>query len=80
MGQCVEDLVRVMECLLAPRAPSDDPFTPQLPLRRAVLTDTTPLRIGFYTTDGYFQPAPACVRATGAACVMCGCVSLFARM
>jgi hypothetical protein len=61
-GTNVEDLVIVMNAIWGPLS-HEDVQIPKLPFLRQVYTAVTPLTVGVYTTDGFFDPAPACVRA-----------------
>ena len=62
-GRCVEDCVLVMKALWSDRMFCVDPFIPPLPFRDDVYTSDKPLRIGYFTTDGFFEPSSACKRA-----------------
>jgi fatty acid amide hydrolase len=63
----VEDLVLTMEAFLGERLYKEDLSVPRLPFRMDVLRSNAPLRIGYYVTDGFFEPCPAVKRAVNTA-------------
>jgi len=68
MARCVEDLVEVLGALWTEALFELDTSMPPMPLNRAVLEDTRPLRIGWYVEEyTYPRPCPAAVRALEAA-------------
>jgi hypothetical protein len=62
-GRCVDDCVLIMQALWTDKMYIADPFTPPLPFRNDIYTADTPLRVGYFVTDGFYEPAPACKRA-----------------
>ena len=58
----MEDLIIVVEALLGPLA-QEDLQLPKLPFLRSVYSAVTPITVGVYASDGFFDPAPAVARA-----------------
>jgi len=66
LARSVDDLALLMEAWCRPRAYELDASIPRLPWDQAAYESvkaTPRLRFGFFTNDGFFDPAPACVRA-----------------
>ena len=63
MAMTVDDLVLLMQHLLVDDAWTADPDVIPLPLHLPTIHSTSPLRVGYYTDDGFVTPSPACVRA-----------------
>jgi fatty acid amide hydrolase len=67
LARCTDDLVLVMRSLLQENAWLNDPQLIRQPWRDERFKDKKRLTIGFYTNDGWFSPAPACIRAVNEA-------------
>ncbi len=63
MARSVADLSLAMEILAAPGLEKIDPSIAPVVWRDPAAVDVSKLRIGFYTDDGFFTPAPALRRA-----------------
>nr|XP_033771425.1 vitamin D3 hydroxylase-associated protein-like [Geotrypetes seraphini] len=63
MARDVDSLALCMKALLCDHMFRLDPSVPPVPFRDELYLSTTPLRIGYYDTDGYTQPAPCMRRA-----------------
>ncbi|XP_029473758.1 vitamin D3 hydroxylase-associated protein-like [Rhinatrema bivittatum] len=63
MARDVDSLALCMKALLCDHMFRLDPSVPPIPFRDEVYLSTTPLRIGYYDTDGYTRPAPCMRRA-----------------
>jgi Asp-tRNA(Asn)/Glu-tRNA(Gln) amidotransferase A subunit family amidase len=63
LGHSVDDLELVLRAWLSERMWQTDVTVPRLPLQPTNQSTQMPLRIGYYTDDGYFAPSPACARA-----------------
>jgi Asp-tRNA(Asn)/Glu-tRNA(Gln) amidotransferase A subunit family amidase len=72
MGRCVDDLVLIMKTWWnnTPKSPSqskEDPYIPPIEFRQSAFDEksnpTRPLRIGYFTDDGWFEASPPCKRA-----------------
>ncbi|KAM3841216.1 vitamin D3 hydroxylase-associated protein-like [Vipera latastei] len=63
MARDVDSLVLCMKALLCDEMFYLDPAVPPLPFNDKIYCHTSPLRIGFYDGDGYFQPSPSMRRA-----------------
>lgn len=63
LARCVADLALAMEILAAPGLERVDPGVPPVPWRGPDDVDVGSLRVGFYESDGFFDPAPALRRA-----------------
>ncbi|XP_043347002.1 vitamin D3 hydroxylase-associated protein-like isoform X2 [Dermochelys coriacea] len=61
MARDVDGLVLCMRALLCDDMFHLDPTVPPLPFNEMVYSSSTPLRIGYYDTDGYFL-LPPCMR------------------
>ncbi|XP_044884759.1 vitamin D3 hydroxylase-associated protein-like isoform X2 [Mauremys mutica] len=61
MARDVDSLALCMRALLCDDMFRLDPTVPPLPFNEAVYSSSTPLRIGYYDTDGYFL-LPPCMR------------------
>ena len=62
LGRCTEDCVTVMKALLAPQLFTLDPTVPRMPFNMERYNQTKKLRIGYYVTDHFWEPAEACQR------------------
>jgi fatty acid amide hydrolase len=67
LARCTDDLVLVMRSFLQENMWFNDPQIPRQPWRDERFADKKRLTIGFYTTDNWFTPAPACIRAVNEA-------------
>jgi len=63
MARCVADLHLLLKTWCQVRMSELDTNIPPIPWREEIYQSERPLKIGYYTTDKYFTPAPACVRA-----------------
>lgn len=63
MGRCVDDLAHVMRCWLVAGMWAADPTVPRMPFDESEYADDRPLRVGYWLSDGFFEPAAACMRA-----------------
>eukprot|EP00743_Colponemidia_sp_Colp-15_P002422 GILK01002626.1.p1 GENE.GILK01002626.1~~GILK01002626.1.p1 ORF type:complete len:609 (+),score=87.34 GILK01002626.1:56-1828(+) len=63
MGRSVDDLWLMLSSLIVPEVAKADPHTAYIPLQEAEFKSTKKLRIGYYVDDGFFTPAPSCIRA-----------------
>ncbi len=63
LARRVEDLGLALRVLAAPGQPKIDPAVPPVPLGDPASVDVAGLRVGYYTDDGFFRPAPALRRA-----------------
>ncbi|XP_053539823.1 fatty-acid amide hydrolase 1 isoform X1 [Ictalurus punctatus] len=63
MARDVESLALCMRALLCPDMFTLDPTVPPIPFNQQVYESSEPLRIGYYESDGYFQPSPSMSRA-----------------
>jgi fatty acid amide hydrolase len=68
LGRCTEDILLVLQAWWSSEPGrglwSHDTNFVKLPLDMAAVRDTSrPLRIGFYSDDGFWKPAPSCARA-----------------
>ena len=66
MAHSVDDLLMMLRAWFVDRMWKEDAFIPRMPLDEAVISGATgpkKLKIGYYETDGWFDPAPACSRA-----------------
>ncbi|NWV36478.1 FAAH1 hydrolase, partial [Grantiella picta] len=61
MARDVESLALCMKALLCQEMFQLDPSVPPIPFNEEVYSSSTPLRVGYYDTDGYF-PLPPCMR------------------
>ncbi|NWV63462.1 FAAH1 hydrolase, partial [Malurus elegans] len=61
MARDVDSLALCMKALLCPEMFQLDPSVPPIPFNEEVYSSSTPLRVGYYDTDGYF-PLPPCMR------------------
>ncbi|KAM9762389.1 vitamin D3 hydroxylase-associated protein-like [Menidia menidia] len=62
MARDVGSLALCMRALLCPQMFSLDPTVPPLPFDLQVYEGSSPLRIGYYESDGYSEPAPGTAR------------------
>ncbi|XP_063283820.1 vitamin D3 hydroxylase-associated protein-like isoform X1 [Pelobates fuscus] len=63
MARDVDSLVLCMKTLLCDEMFKLDPTVPPLPFNDKVYTSPTPLRVGYYETDGFTLPHPGMRRA-----------------
>ena len=70
LGRCTDDLVLVMRSFLQDNMWLNDPQLCRQPWREERFQDKKRLTIGFFTSDNWFPPAPACVRAVNEAAEM----------
>uniref|UniRef100_A0A8D0DYT5 Fatty-acid amide hydrolase 1 n=1 Tax=Salvator merianae TaxID=96440 RepID=A0A8D0DYT5_SALMN len=63
MARDVDSLVLCMKALLCDELFHLDPSVPPIPFREEIYTSSSPLRIGYYEDDGYFEPSPSMRRA-----------------
>lgn len=66
LGRCVDDLEAMMAVLCTPRMYVEDPILPPLAWDSGVYAAAAAsprLTFGYYVSDGWFEPAPACARA-----------------
>ena len=63
MGRSTQDLAIAMEIWCSPKQSQLDPTIPPLYFNRQIYNSETPLKIGFYTTDNFFEASEACSRA-----------------
>jgi fatty acid amide hydrolase len=63
ISRCVEDCVAFMEALWTPAVFAKDLVIPPVPFRRTLYESDSPLRIGYFESDGFFEPAPSYRRA-----------------
>ncbi|NWI60532.1 FAAH1 hydrolase, partial [Calyptomena viridis] len=61
MARDVDSLALCMKALLSEEMFQLDPTVPPIPFNGEVYCSSTPLRVGYYDTDGYF-PLPPCMR------------------
>ncbi|NWQ60277.1 FAAH1 hydrolase, partial [Neopipo cinnamomea] len=61
MARDVDSLALCMRALLCEEMFRLDPTVPPIPFDEEVYCSSTPLRVGYYDTDGYF-PLPPCMR------------------
>ncbi|NXQ30096.1 FAAH1 hydrolase, partial [Alaudala cheleensis] len=61
MARDVDSLALCMKALLCQEMFQLDPTVPPIPFNEQVYSSSTPLRVGYYDTDGYF-PLPPCMR------------------
>ncbi|XP_071421002.1 vitamin D3 hydroxylase-associated protein-like [Pithys albifrons albifrons] len=61
MARDVDSLALCMRALLCEEMFQLDPTVPPIPFNGEVYCSSTPLRVGYYDTDGYF-PLPPCMR------------------
>ncbi|NXG97843.1 FAAH1 hydrolase, partial [Loxia leucoptera] len=61
MARDVDSLALCMKALLCQEMFQLDPSVPPIPFNEEVYSSSTPLRVGYYDTDGYF-PLPPCMR------------------
>ncbi|NXS79934.1 FAAH1 hydrolase, partial [Erpornis zantholeuca] len=61
MARDVDSLALCMKALLCQEMFQLDPSVPSIPFNKEVYSSSTPLRVGYYDTDGYF-PLPPCMR------------------
>ncbi|NWS80700.1 FAAH1 hydrolase, partial [Toxostoma redivivum] len=61
MARDVDSLALCMRALLCQEMFQLDPTVPPIPFNEQVYSSSTPLRVGYYDTDGYF-PLPPCMR------------------
>ncbi|NXT81590.1 VDHAP protein, partial [Zapornia atra] len=61
MARDVDSLALCMKALLCEEMFWLDPTVPPIPFNEGVYSSSTPLRVGYYDTDGYF-PLPPCMR------------------
>ncbi|NWS29847.1 FAAH1 hydrolase, partial [Polioptila caerulea] len=61
MARDVDSLALCMKALLCQEMFQLDPTVPPIPFNEQVFSSSTPLRVGYYDTDGYF-PLPPCMR------------------
>ncbi|NXU19651.1 FAAH1 hydrolase, partial [Pardalotus punctatus] len=61
MARDVDSLALCMKALLCQEMFRLDPSVPPIPFNEEVYSSSTPLRVGYYDTDGYF-PLPPCMR------------------
>ncbi|NXM47971.1 FAAH1 hydrolase, partial [Gymnorhina tibicen] len=61
MARDVDSLALCMKALLCQEMFQLDPSVPPIPFDEEVYSSSTPLRVGYYDTDGYF-PLPPCMR------------------
>ncbi|NXN85133.1 FAAH1 hydrolase, partial [Bombycilla garrulus] len=61
MARDVDSLALCMKALLCQEMFQLDPTVPPIPFNEEVFSSSTPLRVGYYDTDGYF-PLPPCMR------------------
>ncbi|XP_009637124.2 vitamin D3 hydroxylase-associated protein-like [Egretta garzetta] len=61
MARDVDSLALCMKALLCQEMFQLDPTVPPIPFDEEVYSSSSPLRVGYYDTDGYF-PLPPCVR------------------
>ncbi|NWX37361.1 FAAH1 hydrolase, partial [Notiomystis cincta] len=61
MARDVDSLALCMRALLCQEMFQLDPTVPPIPFNEEVFSSSTPLRVGYYDTDGYF-PLPPCMR------------------
>ncbi|NWZ78030.1 FAAH1 hydrolase, partial [Poecile atricapillus] len=61
MARDVDSLALCMKALLCQEMFQLDPTVPPIPFDEQVYSSSTPLRVGYYDTDGYF-PLPPCMR------------------
>ncbi|KAM3910013.1 fatty-acid amide hydrolase 1-like [Leptodactylus fuscus] len=59
MGRDVDSLVLTMKALWCDELFLLDPHVPPLHFNEKMFSSVTPLRIGYYEEDGYFQPNPS---------------------
>lgn len=66
MAHSVDDLLMMMRAWFVDRMWNEDAFIPRMPLDEKIISGAAgprKLKIGYYETDGWFDPAPACQRA-----------------
>ncbi|XP_030062901.1 vitamin D3 hydroxylase-associated protein [Microcaecilia unicolor] len=63
MARDVDSLALCMKALLCDHMFRLDPTVPPIPFRDEVYDSTSPLRIGYYETDGFMMPVPSMRRA-----------------
>ncbi|NWW66184.1 FAAH1 hydrolase, partial [Ifrita kowaldi] len=61
MARDVDSLALCMKALLCQEMFQLDPSVPPIPFNEEVYSSSSPLRVGYYDTDGYF-PLPPCMR------------------
>ncbi|NXH92830.1 FAAH1 hydrolase, partial [Edolisoma coerulescens] len=61
MARDVDSLALCMKALLCQEMFQLDPTVPPIPFSEEVYSSSSPLRVGYYDTDGYF-PLPPCMR------------------
>ncbi|NXP68690.1 FAAH1 hydrolase, partial [Chloropsis cyanopogon] len=61
LARDVDSLALCMKALLCPEMFQLDPTVPPIPFNEEVYSSSTPLRVGYFDTDGYF-PLPPCMR------------------
>jgi len=68
IGNSVDDLVLVMRSWWVDKMYEKSPTTPPLPFCMDQYKSPAPLRVGYFTFDGWCEAAPPCVRAVEEAC------------
>ena len=67
LARCTDDLVLAMRSLLQEKVWLNHPELARQPWREERFTNKKRLTIGYYTSDNWFTPAPACIRAVNEA-------------
>uniref|UniRef100_A0AC34Q5B7 Amidase domain-containing protein n=1 Tax=Panagrolaimus sp. JU765 TaxID=591449 RepID=A0AC34Q5B7_9BILA len=62
LGQTVESCVDILSTIIDSNTSEDDPYIAPVPWRKQLFESTKKLRIGYFTTDGWFEPIPAVKR------------------
>ncbi|XP_059545685.1 vitamin D3 hydroxylase-associated protein-like isoform X2 [Myotis daubentonii] len=68
MARDVDSLVLCLRALLSEDMHQLDPTVPFMPFREEIYSNTRPLRIGYYESDGFSQPSPSMARAVRLTC------------
>ncbi|XP_023608504.1 vitamin D3 hydroxylase-associated protein-like isoform X2 [Myotis lucifugus] len=68
LARDVDSLVLCLRALLSEDMHQLDPTVPFMPFREEIYSNTRPLRIGYYESDGFSQPSPSMARAVRLTC------------
>ncbi|XP_070259405.1 fatty-acid amide hydrolase 1-like [Myotis yumanensis] len=68
LARDVDSLVLCLRALLSEDMHKLDPTVPFMPFREEIYSNTRPLRIGYYESDGFSQPSPSMARAVRLTC------------